>query len=324
MATSITFNFLSPQDEEEEILANELLPEVESQPKILKPFPQSILNSIDHHRRTLPHSKSNSDFLTVKQSSLDVDNYHNQNDERRRWKQRSPSEIRVSLFPDNVQLGDGSFSKIETEVLSNKTSSMRVSDPNILEPSLKHHYDNVNKSLLDKKITRRMYSPFGSTSTLKSLVFRRRSSNLPPYRRRPLKTDSKWHIVRHRLTDIAAMSETYIRVKNKNADYNWSWLKQPLLLQMQELREMNQMQEMNNDNKEKLPKSGFKLKNIMENEVIHIDVDGVIHSISTMDLITGRLKQDVHIDKIVHTLVRANLKRVKKRVTSVLFFMMKY
>ncbi|CAF0841588.1 unnamed protein product [Didymodactylos carnosus] len=311
MATAITFNLLSPKGEEEENSTNQILPEIQLQPKTLKPFPPSILNSIERHRKALPYSQSNSDFLTVTQSSLDTDDSDSQKTEGDR-KQRSPSEVRISLFPGTGVKRLNSLSKSEVEV-SDRMSSMRGSDPSIIESATKPRFDNLRKSLLDKKLSRRIHSSFGSSSTLRSMVFRRRSSNVSSNRRHHIKTDSKWHTVRKKLPDIASMSETYIRVKNKNADWNWARLKQPLFLQVQELREMSQMQEIDDENKEKSPKTGFKLKNIMEDEVIHIDIDGVIHTISTLDLITGRLKQDVHIDKIVHTLVRGHLKRVKKR-----------
>jgi hypothetical protein len=327
MATTITFN-LQNDEETKPIIQTQIEHQYLLHPptKVLKPFPPSIIQSIeaDREQRHLSISHSTADFLPVKQTSIDTtDDDFDENSSttmlhpnRKRTKlpsrtERIPSEIRVTLYPDeNVH---ENLTNSQLEICKPKLhKDLRASDPSLLESKNfkqnRGHY--LRRSILDHRFGRRIHSSFSSSTTLRSLSRRRSIQNLsprpPPHpsrsRRRTyhLPRNSKWHIVRHRLHDIAMMSESYARVKLLEQDLRWVNLREKIRTQVLDMREMSLLRQQDDGvlSKKKNSKIRFDLKTIPINEVVHVERDGRVYSMSTRDLVLGRLlgDEDIQLD----------------------------
>jgi len=335
MATTITFNLPNDDDEIKPIIQTEVENKslLHPQTKILKPFPSIIIQSIetDRRQRRLPTSHSTTDCLTVKQSSIDTTDddleVNNQtkisNQNRKRLKfsshtKRTPSETRVRLYPDenltNSQL-DVSNPKFNNE--------LRSSDPSLLDTkNIKQtRVEYLRRTLFDYRFGRRIHSSFSSSTTLRSLSRRRStqnlssrlSNNISRSRRHTyhLSRNSKWHIVRRRLHDIAMMSESYARVKLLEQDLRWTHLREKIRTQVLDMREMSLLRQQDDGLvlKKKSQKTKFDLKTIPINEIIHVERDGRVYSMSTRDLVLGRLlgNEDVELDTFAQLDARRQL-----------------
>ena len=320
MATTITLN-LPNDDETKQInliqMDHQYL--LQSPMKILKPFPPEIIQSIEtdrRQRRRLPISRSSADFLSVKQTSIDTSDDDLEESEattisdqnQRQTKQRIPSEVRVDLYPDT---------NLTTSQLavSNPTyqKELRQSDPSLFHSKTTkvNRMENLRRSVLDHRFGRRHHSSFSSSTTLRSLSRRRSTQNLAA--RLPnnplsgtsrnrrhvyhLPRNSKWHIVRHRLQDIAMMSESYARMKALEQDKRWANLREKIRAQVLDMREMSLLRQQDDGliPKKKSRKARFDLKTIPANELIHVERDGRVYSMGTRDLVLGRLIGDEQI-----------------------------
>jgi hypothetical protein len=217
----------------------------------------------------------------------------------------------VTLYPDeNVH---ENLTNSQLEICKPKLhKDLRASDPSLLESKNfkqnRGHY--LRRSILDHRFGRRIHSSFSSSTTLRSLSRRRSIQNLsprpPPHpsrsRRRTyhLPRNSKWHIVRHRLHDIAMMSESYARVKLLEQDLRWVNLREKIRTQVLDMREMSLLRQQDDGvlSKKKNSKIRFDLKTIPINEVVHVERDGRVYSMSTRDLVLGRLlgDEDIQLD----------------------------
>jgi hypothetical protein len=327
MATSITLNS-SIDDEKKPIIQTQVEQQYLLHPstKIFKPFPSTIIQSIEADRRQrrsqLPHSSA--DFLTVKQSSIDDDlDENNQiittkisNQPKLKLSsslQRTPSEIRVTLYPDEDITIHESLTNSQLEVSkSHYKNELRGSDPSLIDSKISKHNrgDNLRRTLFDHRFGRRIHSSFSSSTTLRSLSRRRSTQNLtsrltshPARNRRHayhLPRNSKWHIVRHRLHDIAMMSENYARMKLVEQDLRWQNLRERIRAQVLDMREMSILRQQDDGlvSKKKSQKTRFNLKTIPIDEVVHVERDGRVFSMSTRDLVLGRLlgDEDIQLD----------------------------
>jgi hypothetical protein len=334
MATTITFNS-SNDDETKPIIQTQIAHPYLLNPsgKILKQFPPTIIQSIeaDREKRSLPISQSHGEFLSVKRSSLDTtdDDLEEESSQttslptHRHYTKKSntrriPSEIRITLHPDeqliNSQL-DVSDPRYKNE--------LRCSDPSLLDPkNLKlNRVDYIRRSV----IGRRIHSSFSSSATLRSLGRRRSTQNISPRllntssttisrsRRQVyhLPRNSKWHIVRHRLHDIAMMNESYARMKALEQDKRWENLREKIRAQVLDMREMSILRQQDDGliAAKKPRKKGFNLKTIPANELIHVERDGKVYSMSTRDLVLGRLigAEDIQLDTFAQLDARRQL-----------------
>ena len=279
----------------------------------LKPLPSAMVQSIEtHHRSRLPTSHSTSDVLNVKQSFIDK----NASDGRARKNssehskltsrtRRSPSEVRVTLFPEEEMNVYENLTHSQLEMSTSQfNNELRSSDPVLLErkTSREKRADYLRRTLLDHRFGRRIHSSFSSSTTLRSLSRRRSTQNLlarqaATRHRRPataLPRDSKWHVVRRRLHDIAMMSESYARMRTVERDLRWINLREKIRAQVQDMREMSLMRQQDDGvvAKNKSFKTKFDLKTIPMDEMLHVERDGRVFSMSTRDLVLGRLLSD--------------------------------
>ncbi|CAF0735406.1 unnamed protein product [Adineta steineri] len=333
MTTSVSLN-LPTDDETKPIIQTQTEQQYLLSPptKVLKPFPPSILQSIEANRqqnRSPISQSSSSNFFVVKQSSIDItddddddddleENDHilinssnlNRNPEQSK---RSPSEIRITLYPNESGSTHGSLTNSQLEVSNSiYKNGHRKSDPSVLERknSKLNRTEYLRRTLLDHRFGRRIHSSFSSSTTLRSLSRRRSTQNISPHpsltvsrsRRHTyhLPRNSKWHIVRHRLPDIAMMSETYARMKLVEQDLRWINLREKIRTQVLDLREMQVLRQQDDGliSKKKTQKTRFHLKTIPVTEVIHVERDGQVYSMGTRDLVLGRslYDEDIHLD----------------------------
>jgi hypothetical protein len=338
MATTITFN-LPNDDETKSIIETQVEHKHLLHPssiKTFKPFPTTIIQTIENERRQhrIPISHSTADFLTVKQTSIDTtDDDLDENNQppisQKKQKcskklslqiKRRPSDIRVTLHPnEHVHIHENvSNSQLN---LSNQSfiDELRRSDPSLLDAKISkpNRVDSFRRSIL----SRRIHSSFSSSTTLRSLSRRRSTQNLSlrvpnntSRNRRHiyhLPKSSKWHIVRHRLHDIAMMSESYARVKLLEQDLRWTNLREKIRAQVLDMREMSLLRQQDDGlikNKKPL-KTRFDLKTIPVNEVIHVERDGRVYTMRTRDLVLGRLigDEDIQLDTFAQLDARRQL-----------------
>jgi len=346
MATTITINL--PTDDEKQ---QQQQPNIQTQiehPYLLSPpsttvfipLPPSIIQSIETNRRQqhlLPISHSTTDFLTVKQTSIDttddeldeISELNTPKPKRKRSRlsshiKRTPLDVRVTLHPDQNINTHRNLANSQLEISNTKyKNELRSSDPSLLDTKgLKlNRMDYFRRSILDHRFGRRIHSSFSSSTTLRSLSRRRstqnlssRSSNNPSRSRRHtyhLPRKSKWHIVRHRLHDIAMMSESYARVKSLEQDLRWVHLREKIRAQVVDMREMSLLRQQDDGllTKKKSLKTRFDLKTIPVNEVIHVERDGKVYSMGTRDLVLGRLlgDEDIQLDTFAQLDARRQL-----------------
>jgi hypothetical protein len=338
MATTITFN-LPIDDEKKPIIQTQIEHPYLLHPptKTFIPIPPAIIQSVEAaRRRTLPGSHSTSDFLSVKQSSIDTtDDDLDENNQtpttsshknRKRPKlsshtRQTPSEIRVTLFPDDNSNIRENLATSQLEVSkSTYNNELRGSDPSLLDTKIckQNRVDYLRRTLLDHRFGRRIHSSFSSSTTLRSLSRRRSTQNLTS--RLPstvarnrrnvfhLSRNSKWHIVRLRLHEIAMMSESYARMKLVEKDLRWIDLRERIRAQVLDMREMSILRQQDDGLllKKKSHKTRFDLKAIPANEVVHVERDGQVVSMSTHDLVLGRLigDEDIKLDTFAQLYAR--------------------
>lgn len=339
MATTITFN-LPNDDEKKPIIQTQTDQQYLLRPpgKIFKPFPSTIKQSIEANRRQLqiPSSHTTVGFFPIRRTSIDAPT--DLEDQRlltiseETSDKRSPTEIRVTLFPDASLTG----SQLEVSDV-NHEDTLRLSEPSLLTPKNNHpkitRNDYGRRSIFEHRFGRRIHSSFSSSTTLRSLSRRRStppqslSARLPmnnltalsrsrrhTYR---LPRNSKWHIVRHRLHDIAMMSDSYARNKLLEQDIRWAQLREKICAQVFDMREMNILRQEDDGliPKKKIRKTRFDLKTIPVNELIHIEREGRVYSMSTRDLVLGRLlgDEDIHLDAFAQLDARRHL-QVQQRL----------
>lgn len=342
MATTITFN-LPNDDDKKPIIQTQTDQQYLLRPpgKIFKPFPSTIKQSIEANRRQLqiPTSHSTVGFLPVRRTSIDT--AADLDDSRlltiseetsQISNKRSPTEIRLTLFPDTNLTG----SQLEVSE-TNHEDTLRLSEPSLITPKNKPKItrnDYGRRSIFEHRFGRRIHSSFSSSTTLRSLSRRRstppqslstrlpmnnlstlsRSSRRHTYR---LPRNSKWHIVRHRLHDIAMMSDSYARNKLLEQDIRWAQLREKICAQVFDMREMNLLRQQDDGllPKKKIRKTRFDLKTIPVNELIHVEREGRVYSMSTRDLVLGRLlgDEDIHLDAFAQLDARRHL-QVQQRL----------
>jgi hypothetical protein len=252
----------------------------------LKPFPQSIIQSIENDRTYhLPHARTTSDFRKINQLSFDTnDDYEIIPSDRKHSlfvgrTHRSPSDIRINVYPDG-----------ENEKHNSDLSLIEIKN------SKQNRVDHVRRTLFDHRFGRRIHSSFSSSTTLRSINNRRRS--IPNYRRQTiyLPRNSKWHFVRKHLHDIAMMNETYARMKLIEQDLRWIHLREEICKRVLDRREMSILRQQDDGKVKKSQKTNFDLKTIPIDEVVHVERDGRVYSIGTRDLVLGRLIGNEEID----------------------------
>ncbi|CAF5138867.1 unnamed protein product, partial [Rotaria magnacalcarata] len=191
--------------------------------KTFKPFPKTIIRSIENNRKQrFPHSRSTSDFHTIQQSSIDTtdddidDNYETTattttttttttNSSGKRLLaltrvQRSPSDVRVTLFPNENVTKRSLVVKSANEIHSSDQSLDDIKSPK------QKRSEYLRRSILENRLNRRIHTSL-SSSTLRSLGRNRSAQNLVQRSNRRqtyyLSRNSKWHFVRNHLHDIA-------------------------------------------------------------------------------------------------------------------------
>jgi hypothetical protein len=329
MATAIIFN-LPNNDETRPIIQTQVEHSfVQSNTKHFQALPSIHVPTRDKHQQAsfLSVSYSTSDVLNVEQSLLKSmgksypERTTNENvDHTSQYmqltlaKQRSPSELRVALYPDeDVNIYENlTHSQIEVSKTSptSLSTDLRCSDPTLLDGKTAkvNRLDFLRRTLLDHRLTRRTQSSFSSSINLRSLTRRRSTQNLTArsqlvsctrQRRHVnhLSRHSKWHIVRRRLHDIAMMSESYARLRSADQDLRWINLREKIRSQVMDMREMSLLRQQDDGlvAKKKSFKTKFDLKTIPMNEVLHVERDGRVYSMSTRDLVLGRLLSDEDI-----------------------------
>lgn len=329
MATAITFD-LADDEEIKSPIENEIEHRHLLRPPThhYKPLPLSIIKSIENDRRQqqqrrIPISHSTSDVLAVKRPSIDTtkDDIRVNNQKKvaksilhknfHRLKvlsrtNRTPSETRISVYVNEHADFDENLNKSHLGVsIPRSQNELGSSDPSLLDvkPLRQNRVDHVRRAILEHKFGRRIHSSFSSSTTLRSVGRRRSTQNLPSRTRRNiihLPRNSKWHIVRRRLNDIAMMSESYARMKLIEQDLRWINLRETVRAQVLDMREMSllRQQEDGLKSKKKSYKSKVDLKMIPIDEVVHVERDGRVHSMSTRDLVLGRLlcDEDIELD----------------------------
>lgn len=293
----------------------------EKVPLTFKPFPPSIIQSIENQRRQrLPQSRSAIDFHTIQQSSIDTtdddidDNYETTttttttttNSSRKRLLNAKnfpripplpppPPDIRITLY---------SSTETANKLLSGKASSSRSelhsSDPSIIEikSSKQRSTDFLRRPSPDYRLNRQKRTSVSSSRSIRS-INRRRST--PSFMHRAhrrstshLPRNSKWHFVRNHLHDIAMMSHSYARIKLVERDLRWVKLREEVCKHVLDMREMSILRQQD-DGRLKKAKTSFDLKTMPKNEVVHVDHDGQIFSLDIRDLVLGHSIQDKHV-----------------------------
>ncbi|CAF1082032.1 unnamed protein product [Rotaria magnacalcarata] len=280
--------------------------------KTFKPFPKTIIRSIENNRKQrFPHSRSTSDFHTIQQSSIDTtdddidDNYETTattttttttttNSSGKRLLaltrvQRSPSDVRVTLFPNENVTKRSLVVKSANEIHSSDQSLDDIKSPK------QKRSEYLRRSILENRLNRRIHTSL-SSSTLRSLGRNRSAQNLVQRSNRRqtyyLSRNSKWHFVRNHLHDIAMMSLPYARMKVIERDLRWMHLREEICKQVLDMREILILREQDDGIVKKHAKTGFNLKSISPNEVVFVEHDGQIHSMGIRDLVVGRFIRD--------------------------------
>lgn len=324
MATSISFN-ISNTNETQPIISDQVQqpPSLSNSKKIVKPFPTSIIQSIEANRRQRipPASQSISNFVVITPSSFDVPDENDRSDRSNptilnrtdgsqdylinsSQRKRSPSEVRVELYSSGNSSANESLTNSQLEVSKTKyKGELRSSDPSLLDRKhLKQsRSDYFRRTFLERRFARRIHSAYASSSTLRSTAQRRSTQNLASRNRRQLyrlPRNSKWHIVRNRLHEIAMMSESYARMRAAEQDLRWTALREKIRLQVLDMREMSLLRQQDDGVKvkKKLQKSKFDLKAIPIDEIIHVEREGRVYSMRTRDLVLGRLLCDEEVE----------------------------
>ncbi|CAF3274855.1 unnamed protein product [Rotaria socialis] len=304
MATNIII-INSPSDDEDsksEIEQRRLLrpPSPSDIPqKTFKPLPQTIIRSIENNRKQrFPHSRSTSDFYTIQQSSIDTtdddidDNYETTttttttNSSRKRLLaltriKRSPSDVRVTLFPNENVTKRSAVVKSSNEIHSSDQSLDDITSPK--QKSTEH------------RLNRRIHTSL-SSATLRSIRRNLSAQSLVQRSNRRqtyyLSRNSKWHFVRNHLHDVAMMSQPYARMKAIERNLRWMHLREEICKQVLDMREISILRQQDDGIVKKHPKTGFDLKSISPNEVVYVEHDGQIHSMGIRDLVVGRFIRD--------------------------------
>ncbi|CAF1091830.1 unnamed protein product [Adineta ricciae] len=320
MATTIIVN--SPSDEEIPSRNEREQTSLPNTPIIYKSLPQSIRKSVEMDRRhRLPHARSASDFLNINQSSIDTtdddlyDHYETvttttttTNSSQKHslivsQDRQTPSELRLIVMPDAPRRR--LHEQANPLSLSTQNDELLRSDPSLLDSkaSKQSRTEQLRRHILERRIGRRIHSTFSSSSsTLRSLSRRLPLQNMSPRvnRQQPfyLPRNSKWHFVRNHLSDIAMMSESYARMRLIERDLRWIHLRELIRQQVLEMREMSVLRQQYDGTLKISPKSALEIKAIPLNEVVHVERDGRVYSISTRDLVLGRSinDEDVQLD----------------------------
>jgi len=269
----------------------------------LKPLPQSIIQSIENDRK----HQSNSPFRNINQSLINTtdddldDNLETISTQKYSLDVgrtvRSASESHGTSYPDvpNKQL---TASHIQIPTFKYEYDK-RNSDASLIEMKTpkQNRVDHLRRAFFEHRFGRRIHSSFSSSTTLRSLNPRR---PLQHYRRQSnyLSRNSKWHFVRNHLHDIAMMNEAYARMKLIERDLRWINLREQICTRVLDMREMSILRQQDDGKLNKSQKTSFDLKTIPINEVVHVERDGRVYSISTRDLVLGRLigDEDIELD----------------------------
>jgi hypothetical protein len=289
-----------------------------------KPFPQSIIQSIEKDRiRRLPDNHPSSDFRRINQSSIDTtDEDLDENDETGTTTttttsspkrslyigrtQRSPSDVRLPVYLD-VCNEHMTTSQIHIPTLTYK-NERRNSDLSFVGTKTPKQtpVDHLRRALLEHHFGRRIHSSFSSSTTIRSFNRRRSTQTFSRhFYRRPtnyLSRNSKWHFVRHHLQDIAMMNESYARMKMLERDLRWIHLRDQISKRVLDMREISILRQQDDGKLTSSQKTSFDLKTIPMNEVVHVERDGRVYSIGTRDLVLGRLisDKDIQLDTFAH------------------------
>jgi hypothetical protein len=326
MTTTIIVNSPSDDDIKSQIEHRHFLrpPTSNIKPTIFKPFPQSIIQSIESDRKhhlTNVHSPLN--VCDINQSSIDTtdddDDYETRtttttSSSRKHslnipFSGRSPSETRITVYPD---ASDETLTTNPIQIESKRRNSDVVLSG--LRVSKQTRADYFRRTFLEHRFGRRINSSFSSSSTLN----RRRSTQTFPqrfYRRQPytLARNSRWHFVRYHLHDIAMMNESYARMKLIERDLRWIHLREEICKRVLDMREMSLLRQQDDGKLKASTKTTFDLKAIPINEVVHVERDGRIYSIGTRDLVLGRLISGTEIQLDTFAQLDARRKVVVKQ-----------
>jgi hypothetical protein len=98
------------------------------------------------------------------------------------------------------------------------------------------------------------------------------------------------------------MSESYARMKLIEQDLRWINLRERIRTQVLDMREMSLLRQQDDGlvvSNKKSQKTKFNLKTIPISEIVHVERDGRVYSMSTRDLVLGRLldHEDIHLDR---------------------------
>jgi hypothetical protein len=309
MTTSIVITNPSTDEKPPQIENHHLLrpPPSNIISKTYKPFPKSIIQSIDDERRnSSSYPDTTSKFLNINRSSASTTDDHIHvnydtstpalNKKRLLYAnrtERSPSDIRINVYPDE-DLPDNSV-EVPTSIYKSKRRSLDLSAIGIKSP--KQNRIDYFRSLLEQRFNHPLHSAFSSSTTLRS-IGRRRSTQVFFNRRHAyyLAPNSKWHFIRNHLHDIAMMNESYARMKLIENDLRWRHLHEQIRKQVLDMREMSILRQQVDGILKKSHKTTFDLNSIPVNEVVHVERDGRVYSIGTRDLVLGRLIGDEEIE----------------------------
>jgi hypothetical protein len=305
MTTTIIVNSPSDDDIKSQIEHRHFLhpPTLNTKPTIFKPFPQSIIQSIENNRKhPLTHDHSTLNVYDINQSSIDTtddDDYETTTTTTTSSRkhslnipcsERSPSEIRINIHPDvaHEPLTTSPFP------ISTKRRNSDVTFSGLKTKQTRVDY--LRRAFLEHSFGRRINPSFSSTSTIRSNNRRRSTQTFPQrfYRRQPytLPRNSHWHFVRNHLHDIAMMNESYARMKLIERDLRWIHLREEICRRVLDMREMSLLRQQDDGKLKASAKKNFDLKAIPINEVVHVERDGRVYSIGTRDLVLGRLISD--------------------------------
>lgn len=150
---------------------------------------------------------------------------------------RSPSELRVNLFPADEIHFRNDFDQSQIEISSS-------SDPSLIEnkPNKQKRSEALRNALLDHRLGRRIHSSLSSSNVLRPSLRRRSTQNVFARQRRNLGTlrkNSKWRIVQNRLHEIAMLSEPFAKRTAAEKDFRWILLREQIRRQILDIREMS-------------------------------------------------------------------------------------
>lgn len=327
MSTTITFN-LPADDESKPIIQTHVERQYLLRPptKIFKALPPTIIQSIEADRRQRQVSRSSADIFSGRQSSIDntddeLDATSHSPAPRKQTRpklsarvNRSPSDVRVTLYPERNLTAYESLTHSQSEVSDapRRSNDHRQSDPSLVDDKTSKPSANeqLRRTILEHRFGRRIHSSFSSSTTLRSLSRRRSTQTLSPRQSNSssrnrrhvhqLPRNSKWHLVRQRLPEIAMMSESYARMKTLEQDLRWSNLREKIQAQLLDMREMNLLRQQHDGvlPKKKTQKIKFDVEGIPADDIVHVERDGQVYSMTTRDLVLGRLldASDIQLD----------------------------